>query len=458
LFRKRSVDLAELELRRFKTSKAGHARPFLAPANPARNQLPMRIEVLCTGNELLDGSVLDTNAAWFAEKAFRLGAPVARKETVPDDLPVIAEALRAMGARADFVLVSGGLGPTTDDLTVEAAAQAAGVPLETDPAIVVHLRELFARRGFTFTSNNERQARVPKGGRAIENPFGTAPAIALKIGKADCYLLPGVPREFHGLCDQVVVPALEARLATEPGRVYRSSRILKCFGLGESLVDATVAQMPAHHPQVALGFRAHAPEVHLKLLAEGSSAEQARERLAAAETEARALLGERIFGADGDELPAVVLRSLVEAGATVAFAESCTGGLCASLLASVPGASSALVSSAVVYQQKAKSQLLGLDPDFVERVGVVSAQVTRALAEAARAKAGSTFGVAITGWAGPTGGTEADPVGTVYFALTDGQRAVELRRQYSFDRERIRHYAAFQALDLLRVNARGIRP
>ncbi|MGI5863109.1 MAG: CinA family nicotinamide mononucleotide deamidase-related protein [Myxococcales bacterium] len=417
----------------------------------------MRIELLCTGNELLDGSVLDTNAAYLAEKTFALGVPVARKETLPDDLPALADALRAMGERADFVVVSGGLGPTPDDLTLEAAALAAGVKLETDPSIVAHLKALFARRGFRFTPNNERQARVPRGGQAILNPFGTAPMVTLRIGRADCFLLPGVPREFRSLFDLEVLPRLEARLAAEPNRVHRAARTLKVFGIGESMLDNAVAELPAKHPHVYFGYRTHAPENHLKLIAEGSTAEEAKARLAAAEADVRPILGDRLFGADKEEMPALVVAALKEAGATVALAESCTGGLCASLIASVPGASEVLVSSAVVYQEKAKTQLLGVSAELVAREGAVSAPVTRALAQAAREKVGSTFGLAITGWAGPGGGTESDPVGTVYVCLADGRTAIERRQVYPFDRERVRLFAAFQALDLLRLNARGIQ-
>ncbi|HEY3450060.1 MAG TPA: CinA family nicotinamide mononucleotide deamidase-related protein [Myxococcales bacterium] len=419
----------------------------------------MRIEVLCTGNELLDGTVVDTNATWFCERAFARGAPVARKETLPDDLPALVEALRKMGERADFVVVSGGLGPTIDDLTVEAAAQAAGVPLDEDAEVLARLQQRFAERGFTFTPNNARQARVPRGGQAIHNPYGTAPMIALKVGKADCYLLPGVPREFKPLCDEQVIPRLEARLAAEgAARPHKASRVLKCIGIGESMLDDKVKDLPRLHPNVEVGFRTHLPENHLKLLATGASDEEAKARLAAAEADARARVGEKIFGADKDELPEVVLRRLWSAKATVALAESCTGGLVSSLLSAIPGASDALVFSAVVYQDRAKSLLLGLDPELVRREGAVSAPVTRALAQAAREKAAATYGLAVTGWAGPGGGTEKDPVGTVYVCLADEQGLVEEKMRYAFERDRVQRLAAYLALDVLRRRIQGAKP
>lgn len=410
----------------------------------------MRIEMLCTGNELLDGSVVDTNAAFFCGQAFARGATVSAKQTLPDDLAALVAALKEIGARADFVVVSGGLGPTADDLTLDAAALAAGVPLEAHPSIVERLKQRFAARGLAFTPNNERQARVPKGGTAIHNPYGTAPMVALQIGKAQVYLLPGVPPEFRGLCRDELLPRLEAALTGEGERVHLASRVLKLFGVGESMVDHKLKELPLRHPCVSVGFRTHAPENHLKLLARGGSTEEAQSRLVACEVDARSLIGQYVFGVDEDELPGVVFRALKQAGSTVAFAESCTGGLVASLLASVPGASEVMVLSAVVYQDRAKSILLGVDPELVHREGAVSAKVTRALAEAARERARASFGMAVTGWAGPGGGTECDPVGTVYHCLSDGERTVEQRHCWPFERDRVRAFAAHQALDLVR--------
>jgi nicotinamide-nucleotide amidase len=418
----------------------------------------MRIEMLCTGNELLDGSVVDHNAAYFCERVFARGATVARKDTLPDDLGELVASLEQMGARADFVVVSGGLGPTSDDLTLDAAAQAAGAPLAVDDAILARLKQRFAERGFTFTPNNERQARVPKGGQAVHNKRGTAPMVVLKIGKADVHLLPGVPLEFRGLCDEEVMPRLEARLASEGGRTHLASRVLKLYGVGESMVDFKVKELPQRHPEVYVGFRTHMPENHLKLLARGSSEAEARARLAACEADARSLVGEFVFGTDREEMEEVVVGALERAKATLALAESCTGGMVASRLARVPGASEVMVFSAVVYQEKAKTILLGVDPELVRREGAVSAKVTRSLAEAAREKAGSTLGLAVTGWAGPGGGTKEDPVGTVYHCLTDGAQAVEQRHVWPWERDRVRQFATHQALDLVRRRLLGSSP
>lgn len=417
----------------------------------------MRIELLSTGDELLDGSVLDTNTAWFSERAFELGATVARKETLPDDLPTLVEAMRQMGARADFVVVSGGLGPTVDDVTAEAAAQAAGVPLVVDGPTLARLKARFASRGIAFTPNNVRQARVPQGSTVYENPFGSAPLFVTRIGRAEFHFLPGVPREFRGLCEAHVLPALEKALDREPGRVFRAGRVLKAVGIPESHLDALVADLRSAHPHVRFGFRTHAPENHLKLLATGASAAEAAERLAEVEQQARSRLGAKLFGVDRDEFPETVFAALEASGRTVALAESCTGGLCASLLASVPGASRRLVFSAVVYQEQAKTELLGVPAELVRRAGAVSAEVTRALADAARARGSADYGLAVTGWAGPGGGSEQEPVGTVYLCLSGPEGATEARHHFAGERERVRLFAAYQALELLRQQARGTK-
>jgi nicotinamide-nucleotide amidase len=349
------------------------------------------------------------------------------------------------------------MGPTADDLTLDAAALATGLDLTVDSQVLGQLQERFLQRGIAFSPNNQRQARVPQGGIAIPNPFGSAPAIITKIGKAVCYLLPGVPNEFRGLCELEVLPRIEKQMETQsPSRQFRLQRILKVFPMPESHLDTLVKDLPQRHPQVYFGFRTYQPENHLKLIAQGSNRAEAKERLAAAEQDARTLIGNKVFAADDTSFAQATISALRESKSTVAIAESCTGGLCASMLTSVAGASEVLVFSVVAYQALAKSLLLGLDPGYVARVGTVGAPITRSLAEASRSKSGASFGLAITGWAGPGGGTSADPVGTTYICLTDGNEFIEERHRLGTERERIRQFAAYQALDLLRRNV-GIR-
>ncbi|MFN7131638.1 MAG: nicotinamide-nucleotide amidohydrolase family protein, partial [Myxococcales bacterium] len=254
-------------------------------------------------------------------------------------------------------------------------------------------------------------------------------------------------------CDGHVLPRLRERLAREPARTFRAFRVLKAVGIPESHLDALVKDLQPQHPDVRFGFRTHAPENHLKLLAHGASAQQAAERLAEVEQQARGRLGARLFGVDDTPFAAAVLAALDAADVTVALAESCTGGLCASLLTAVPGASRRLVASAVTYQEESKTALLGVPRGLVASEGAVSAAVTRALAQAARVRTGATIGLAVTGWAGPGGGTPRDPVGTVYLCLATAERELEERHQFAGDRERVRTFAAYQALELLRQRA-----
>lgn len=417
----------------------------------------MIVETLCTGDELLSGTVVDTNSAHFAARVFERGVLLRRTEVVGDRLDDLVAALRGLYERAEFAVVSGGLGPTVDDLTAEAAAAAAGVPLEVHGPTLERLREGFRRRNLEFTPNNERQARVPAGADVVANRYGTAPMVVLRRGRATVCFLPGVPREFTRLCDEEVVPRLESalrawRAANASAAVVRAFRTLKCYGLAESHVDHAVRDFPARHPRVRVAFRTTLPENHLKLWAEGPTEAEAQAALAAAEADARAALGDRVFGTDQESFAAAIGRILRERGATVALAESCTGGLAAATLSEVAGASDYLLASAVVYADAAKSRLGGVAEDLVAREGPVSEAVTRALARNARAL-GATLGLAVTGYAGP--GEGPHPAGTVFVALSAADRELAESHRFGGDRERVRRFAAYAVLDQVRSYYRG---
>lgn len=412
----------------------------------------MRVEILCTGNELLDGSVVDSNSAWLESELFKLGLEVAEKRVVPDDLAVIAGAMREIAARADFCVTSGGLGPTPDDLTAEALSQAAGVKLVEDPATVQKIRTWMASRGREYSAAQARQALVPEGAEVIQNDFGTAPHLQLAIGRCTFALLPGVPREFFGLAQAHVIPRIAARLDAEQGAQKYAFTQLRCYGVWEADMAWAVRELPRNHPHVRIGTRTSAPENHLKLRASGATQEEADARLAAAVDEARAKLGSKVYAVGDVTFAQATLEKLRAEGATVALAESLTGGLAASLLAEVPGASDVLVASFVTYQERAKTALLGVDAGLLAREGAVSEAVAKAMAEGARARAGTTYAAAVTGFAGPTGGTERDPVGTFYAALaTSTGTKVERHQLLRADRERVRRGAALAALDFFRT-------
>ncbi|ATB31521.1 CinA family nicotinamide mononucleotide deamidase-related protein [Melittangium boletus] len=411
----------------------------------------MRVELLCTGDELVTGLTPDTNSPYLEARLFELGIKVGRVVLVGDVREDITRGLEEAASRSDVVIVSGGLGPTADDFTAECAAAAARVPLVEDAGTLRFLRERAQKRGRELTPNVARMALVPEGSEVVPNPVGSAPLFIVRLGACRLFFLPGVPREYRALVDGEVLPRVRAELERRPERTWRAFRLLRTVGLPESVLDARVAPLAVAHPRVVFGFRTHAPENQLKLMAEAPSQAEADAALASAEAAARAELGLSVYGADQDTYPAVLARRLTEARATLAIAESCTGGLIASQLASVPGASAFLVGSAVVYTERMKTHWAGVPPELLERHGAVSRPVAVALAEGIRASCGTTYGLSVTGVAGPSGGTPEHPVGTVYCALAvEGGPTRCERFSLSGDRELVRLFAASHALELLR--------
>jgi nicotinamide-nucleotide amidase len=402
------------------------------------------VELLSTGDELLTGQVVDTNSAWLMDRLWDLGLLVRRKTLVGDDRADLDAAVRECCGRADAVVMSGGMGPTEDDLTAEVVAAVAGAPLERHEPTLAAIRARFERMGRVMTPNNERQALVPRGATVHPNRFGTAPGFSIRIARATLTCLPGVPIEFKGLCDEAVLPALAARLGAVP-----AARVVKLLGVGESAADQLMRPVmddPANRG-VRFGYRAHFPEVHLKWMVDGADAEG---RAAAIEARVRALFGESIWGAGKEELPALVVQRLTARGERVALAESCTGGLVASLLTEVSGASAVLDLGVVAYADAVKRELLGVPAAALAAHGAVSEPVARALAEGARRLGRATWGLGITGVAGPNGGTPEKPVGTVHLALAGPSGTQAWQRRFPGDRSRVRRAAAYDALDALR--------
>lgn len=404
----------------------------------------MIVELLSTGDELLTGQVVDTNSTWLMDRLWDLGLQVRRKTLVGDDRADLAAAVRECCGRADAVVMSGGMGPTEDDLTAEVVAEVLGVPLELNPPSVAAIEARFAALGRVMTPNNLKQARFPRGAEVHPNRFGTAPGFSVAVGRATLTCLPGVPTEYKGLCQEVVLPRLAARLDGAP-----AARVVKLFGIGESAADQAMRPVmddPANGG-VRFGYRAHFPEVHLKWSVFGPGAEA---RAAAIEAAVRALFGDAVWGAGKEELPDLVVGRLAARGEKVALAESCTGGLVASMLTAVPGASAVLDLGVVAYANQVKERLVGVPAALLQAHGAVSEPVARAMAEGARAAAGATWGVGITGIAGPTGGSPEKPVGTVHLALAGPGGTAAVARLYRGDRDRVRRAAAWEALVILR--------
>lgn len=414
----------------------------------------MRIELITTGDELVTGQLVDTNGPWLMDRLFALGEQVARKVAVGDDLEAIAAALREAAARADLVIVSGGLGPTLDDLTVDAACTAFGREPVVDEAQLERLRRIFERLGRALTPNNERQARVPSGAEVLGNEFGTATAFALREGGCTLYFLPGVPRELKGLCEAHVFPRIRA--LHEAAGIHRCYRAVKCYGIPESHMDQAVRPLLARHPHVRYGTRTIFPENHVKLLAEGTTEDEARARCEALEREVRAALGRAVFGGADDTFPGATLAALHGRGWKVCFAESLTAGAAAALLAEAPGASEVLLGSSVVYATELKERWLGVPAALIEREGVVSEACAAAMAEGALRASGADVAVALTGYAGPGPGPDGLPSGTVCAAIAGAGPTRARTRHLPFGRNEVRRAAAYLALELLRRRALGI--
>ena len=412
----------------------------------------MRVEILAIGDELLDGSLADTNTARLARILRSRGLGVHRGQAVPDEPDAIIEALRHAAARSDLVLVTGGLGPTEDDLTVEAAATFAGVPLETDQAVLEGMKARYAARGFPFTPNNARQARVPRGATPLANAAGTAPGLRLEHDDATFFFFPGVPREVERLAEDHLLPWLDTHAPVRPVE----ARVFKTFGETESQVATRLEGLP-RDPRVHVAYRAHFPEIRLTLHAIEPDQAARRALLDSLSEGVRRLLGTLIFSeTPSDTLAAVVGRALAARGLTLATAESCTGGLVASLLTDVPGASAWFLEGAVTYANDAKRRRLGVDPALLDTHGAVSEAVARAMAQGQRTATGADLAVAVTGIAGPSGGTEDKPVGTVHLALASAQGTTHVHRRFPFDRGRNRLAAAWAALDLVRRHVQAV--
>lgn len=399
-------------------------------------------EIIAIGDELLSGETVDSNSSYLDGLLEGHGWQVLRHVTVPDDEEAIADAYRAASARADLVLSTGGLGPTQDDVTMAGLARALGCTLVRHEPTIEAIKERFRAFGREMTPNNEQQAMVPEIGEVLENRSGTAPSFTTKLGRATIFLMPGVPREVRWLMANQIGP----RIAAGGDAILR--RTIKVIGVGESKVEHTIRQVVKAHPEIHWGYRTLGLENHVKMLARGPSREQA---ITLAEAELRATLGDRIYGADGDDFSTLLGTMLKARGATVATAESCTGGWVAKILTDVPGSSAYVLGGVVTYANAAKVELAGVTKEALEAEGAVSEIVARQMAEGVRARLGATFGLSATGIAGPGGGSDEKPVGLAYIAVA-GPVGTEARRlRFPGERDWVRSGTAYAVLDLLRL-------
>ena len=403
----------------------------------------MDIAVLTIGDELLSGELADTNTRRIARPLSPYGYGLREALCVGDEKGDIEEALVALSARRDVVIVTGGLGPTADDLTAAAAAHAFGLPLETSDEALRLIRQHFARLGVDMHPRNDKQALLPRGAALIPNPKGPAPGFSLKYQSATLYFLPGVPPEMEAMLEESVLPALCQRHGSQPPR---QEKLLKVFGLSEPRVEELLSRQTLPD-SVQLAFGVDFPLVIVKLRC---ARPEAADLLAQGETQVRQALGDFVVATGSQTLAENVARRLIDSGSTLALAESCTGGLIATWLTDRPGASAFLERGAVTYANSAKQDWLQVPEQVLVEQGAVSEVCALAMATGIRRAAGTRLGIAVTGIAGPDGGTAQKPVGTVFIALSaaDEERAKGYR--FRGDRHQIRTLAACMALDWIR--------
>jgi nicotinamide-nucleotide amidase len=413
----------------------------------------VKAEVLTIGDELLRGEIVDSNKAFLSDRLLSLDIETHYHASVRDVPADMIDAFRRAAERSDVVLVSGGLGPTRDDLTSQSLAAAFGREMQLDENALAGIRAFFTAIGREMTDNNTSQAWFPDGAEVLANPIGTAPGFMLDVKHALFFCMPGVPREMMRMMDEQVLPRIAARLSGAGARVVRA-RLLRTFGMGESTLDAELADIAASG-DVVLGFRTSFPDNYLRPVARAATAAQADALLDRVSEAIRARLGPLVYGEGEQTLEQAVGDLLRERGARVAVAESCTGGLIATKLTDVPGSSQYFLGGVVAYADAAKQSLLGVPEALIARHGAVSEPVARAMAEGARARFGADLAVATTGISGPDGGSEAKPVGLVHVALADAQGTHADHFVFPLDRTRHRQLTAQVALDWIRRRLLG---
>jgi nicotinamide-nucleotide amidase len=419
----------------------------------------MTCAVLSIGTELSRGELVNTNAAWLSAGLTDLGFEVVEHDVVDDHRDRIVATLERLSKFADVIVCTGGLGPTTDDLTTVAVASALGVDLVRDDVTLDHIRRRVERFGRTMSDSNAKQADFPAGSTILPNPVGTAAGFEIRLHGARAYFMPGVPHEMKHMFEEQVIPRIR-NIAPNDSHQIR----FRTFGSSESDVGEKLAGVEEAFPGVTIGYRAHFPEIEVKVLARASgpaarrpgdvcpadSHAIVRELAERAAAEVRARLGEIVYGDADDTFAGVVGRALRTRGWTLAIAESCTGGLVGHMITKEPGASDYLLLDAVTYANSAKQRVLGIDEDVLRGHGAVSPECAARMAEGARRVSGSDVALAITGVAGPGGGTDTKPVGLVYLAIATAAGTEVKERRFNGDRLWIQTLAAYVGLQMVR--------
>ncbi|MBR2182985.1 MAG: competence/damage-inducible protein A [Acidaminococcaceae bacterium] len=403
----------------------------------------MRVEVITTGTELLLGEILNTNFTWLAQELNRRGFDVLYQTTVGDNPARMKEVLDIAVKRADVIITSGGLGPTRGDITKEMIADYCGVDMYMNLEVWNHIHELLSRRNICIAENNEKQALVPSGAVVLHNEAGTAPGLVLEQGDTTFVMLPGPPFELKTVCEKELFPYFEQRF---PHLGIIKSHTLKLRGIGESNLAEKLDDIIINQTNPTIALYARHGEILVRLTAKAPSAEKADALIAGMQEKVEKVIGTYVYGYDDDTLPEVLGKELLCRQQTIAFAESCTGGLASSLMTDVPGSSEYVKGSVISYTDEVKNQVIHVSKTTLAKKGAVSEETAVEMARGVREAIGSDMAVSITGLAGPGGGTRKKPVGLVYIAVADANG--ELCRKYNFGgtRSQIKHRAAMAAL------------
>jgi nicotinamide-nucleotide amidase len=404
----------------------------------------MTVALLSIGTELTRGEIINTNAAWLAAELTAAGFTVNAANTVDDDVNRVVAEIRNLTSLHRLVIATGGLGPTTDDLTALAAARATGADLVRDESTLLAIRRRVESRGKAMNAGHEKQADVPAGSEILSNSVGTAPGFAIRLGESTVFFLPGVPREMRTMFAEQVLPRVRP---SAPNNTFQVR--LRTYGLPESSLGEQLAGVEEAFPGITLGYRVHYPEVDVKVHARAATQSIAHDLAVKATAEVRNRLGTVIYGEGDDAFAEIVGRSVRARGWRLAVSESCTGGLILHLLTSHP-ASEYLVGGAVTYANSAKTRLLGVAEDTLRGHGAVSAEVAAEMAQGARRLCEVDVAISVTGIAGPTGGTATKPVGLCYWAVSHPGGLVVRDCVFAGDREEVQLSAAYAVLDLLR--------
>lgn len=405
----------------------------------------MKGEIIAVGTELLLGNIVNTNAQYLSQKLADLGIDVYYHVVVGDNLKRLTETIKTSLERSDIVITSGGLGPTADDITKEGAAQAMGLKLLPDEESIERIKKMFSSTGRIMTENNIKQGYIPEGAVVLENNNGTAPGVLIEKEGKIVIMLPGPPKELYPMFESKVLPYLKSKTDSTI-----RSKVLRVIGVGESAVEHILKDIFDSQANPTIAPYAKDGEVHLRITAKTGIPEEADSLIAEMEQKVRAILGDNIYGCNEETLEEAVLKLLQKKNLTISLAESCTGGLVASRLTDIPGASASLISGVVSYSNESKINILKVKEETIRKYGAVSPQTAEEMAVGAKRLSNTDIGLSITGIAGPDGGSAEKPVGLCYIGIAIGKSVNVQKIMLTGNRNRIRWGSSSRALDFLR--------